>query len=315
MHSFLPLKASLQPLQCDPARDSVPDGLRDYDAFYQLNTSPALHRMGAVASGPYRLAAQYWCPPDAQQTVLLVHGYYDHLGLYRHAIRYWLTRGYAVLGFDLPGHGLSSGPRAVIQDFDEYGSAVASVLAAAAQGSLPPVTLGHGQSTGAAALLNCLMAGYPTALQQLVLFSPLLRPHQWQQTGRWTYLALHRWIDGLPRAFRDNSGDRDFLQFIRTQDPLQPRQLPVAWVSAMASWLERFPQQPAIPLPTLIVQGEQDTTVDWRYNIPHLCEKLPQAQLHYIAEARHHLVNESPAIRAHLWQVLDDYLTPPADED
>jgi alpha-beta hydrolase superfamily lysophospholipase len=82
----------------------------------------------------------------------------------------------------------------------------------------------------------------------------------------------------------------------------------VAWVGAMKNWLERFPTQPEIQLPTLIVQGQQDNTVDWRYNIPHILQKIPQAQLNYIAEARHHLANESPAIRAHLWQIVSDYL-------
>lgn len=313
MDSFLPLKASLMPLQCLPDDDGIPDGFAAYCQFYQLDIPDTQHRIGYVDSGAYRLAAQYWLPADAARgTALLVHGYFDHMGLYGHVVRYLLDQGYAVLGFDLPGHGLSSGARAVIHDFDDYGQAVHNVLSAAA-GKLPPLTLGFGQSTGCAAWMNYLMADYPIKPQQLLLFSPLLRPHRWALQGRWLYSALRHFVRYLPRSFRANSSDPTFLRFCHELDPLQPRMLTVAWVSAMKNWLERFAAQPAIALPALIVQGQRDDTVDWRYNIPVILQKMPQAQLHYLAEARHHLANESTSIRLRLWQIVSEFLhtTPP----
>ncbi|MBK8289342.1 MAG: alpha/beta fold hydrolase, partial [Cellvibrionales bacterium] len=107
--------------------------------------------------------------------VLIVHGYYDHLGLYRHVVRFFLDQGYAVLGFDLPGHGLSSGQIAAIHDFDEYARAIHDVVTAASV-HLPPLTLGFGQSTGCAAWMNYLMTGFTSPVEKLVLLSPLLRP-------------------------------------------------------------------------------------------------------------------------------------------
>jgi alpha-beta hydrolase superfamily lysophospholipase len=76
----------------------------------------------------------------------------------------------------------------------------------------------------------------------------------------------------------------------------------------MKNWLERFDQQNVIATPALVVQGQQDNTVDWAFNIPRILKKMPRAQLYYIAEARHHLANESPAIRAHLWQIVSQYI-------
>lgn len=311
MQSFLPLKAALLPICFDPALDSEPAGFAAYRTFYQLDAisdpSDVQHRIGTISSGNYRLAVQYWLPEKALATVLVVHGYYDHLGLYRHVIRYFLEQGYAVLGFDLPGHGLSSGARAVIHDFDEYGQTIHDVMRIARE-HLPPIELGFGQSTGCTAWMNYLMAGFPTPVERLILLSPLLRPHRWQQQGRWVYAILHRWIRSVPRTFQANSADREFLQFCRKKDPLQPRLLTVAWVGAMKNWLERFATQPPIGTPALILQGQQDNTVDWRFNIPQILRKMPHAQLHYIGEARHHLANESPAIRAHLWQIVSDFL-------
>jgi alpha-beta hydrolase superfamily lysophospholipase len=315
MQSFLPLKAALLPLCFDPALDEEPAGFAAYRELYQLDIANSSHRIGTINSGKinnreYRLAAQYWLPEKARGTVLIVHGYYDHIGLYHHVIRFFLGQGYAVLGFDLPGHGLSSGARAVIHDFDEYGQAIHDVIHTATP-HLPPIVLGFGQSTGCAAWMNYCMVGFPSPVKQLVLFSPLLRPHRWQQQGRWVYTLLHRWIRSLPRTFQINSANREFLEFCRRQDPLQPRLLTVAWVGALKNWLDLFASQPLINLPTLIVQGQQDNTVDWRYNIPHIMQKMPQAQLHYLAEARHHLANESETIRDHIWQIVSDYLNKP----
>jgi alpha-beta hydrolase superfamily lysophospholipase len=121
---------------------------------------------------------------------------------------------------------------------------------------------------------------------------------------------LHRWVRSLPRTFRASSSDREFLQFCRRKDPLQPRRLTSSWVGAMKNWNDRFSDQPKIEQQTLIVQGQQDDTVDWRFNIPQIMQKLALAELHYIGEARHHLANESPAIRAHIWQIVDEFLYP-----
>ena len=53
------------------------------------------------------------------------------------------------------------------------------------------------------------------------------------------------------------------------------------------------------------MQGTDDTTVDWRYNLPRLSEKFPAASTHIIDGARHHLVNESEEFRIKLFGILD----------
>lgn len=213
-----------------------------------------------------------------------------------------------MIAFDLPGHGLSSGVRAAIQDFDEYAQAINAVISASANAKLPPITVGFGQSTGCAAWMNFCMTGFKNSLQKLILFSPLLRPHHWQPQGHLLYLALRHVVSCVPRNFRDNSSNTRFLRFCHYEDPLQPHHLTVAWVGAMKNWLARFPNQPTIDIPTVILQGEQDDTVDWRYNIPAILQKIPNTQLYYLAEARHHLANESASIRARIWQMASKFL-------
>ncbi|MEZ5539849.1 MAG: alpha/beta hydrolase [Pseudomonadales bacterium] len=308
MPSFLSLNTALRPLCFNPALDTEPSGIDAYLGFYQLEALTAQHRIGTINSSEYRLAVQYWLPENAQHTTLIAHGYFDHVGLYRHVIRFLLENNYAVIAFDLPGHGLSSGARAVIHDFDEYGQAIHAILSASTAGKLPPVTLGFGQSTGCAAWMNFHMVGFQNTIEKMILFSPLLRPDHWITLGNPSYLALRHFVQFIPRKFKNNSSDKKFLQFCHHEDPLQPRFLTVAWVGAMKNWLERFPKQTAIKIPTLILQGQNDTTVDWRYNIPAIQKKMPLTQVHYLAEANHHLANESQTIRARIEQIVTAFL-------
>ena len=54
-----------------------------------------------------------------------------------------------------------------------------------------------------------------------------------------------------------------------------------------------------------IVQGDQDTTVEWRHNMPLLLEKFPQRKLLMIAGGRHHIVNEELEKRHQAYQWLE----------
>jgi alpha-beta hydrolase superfamily lysophospholipase len=58
----------------------------------------------------------------------------------------------------------------------------------------------------------------------------------------------------------------------------------------------------------LVVQGDADDTVDWRFNLPVIREHFPNAVFCHLNSARHHLVNESEAIRARIWSQVDGYL-------
>ena len=305
MMNFDQLRHTLPSISFLPAHDAGQEAARAYCSHYRLDTLPGQHRLGTLPLADVPLVAQYWLPDTpARHTVLLVHGYYEHLALELPLIRHCLQRGWAVLGVDLPGHGLSGGPRACIDTFDRYGDAIAAVSTAAAP-HLPALTHAIGHSTGCAALMNSLMRAHALPFTQLVLLAPLLRPHRWQTEGRFLYAALHRFIPSLPRHFSTNSHDPAFLTFCRYQDPLQVNRLSVQWVGAMKHWLDHFRTQSPITLPTLLVQGTDDTTVDWRYNIPALLQKLPNGRAEYLPDARHQLINESPPFNAALWPLLD----------
>ena len=73
----------------------------------------------------------------------------------------------------------------------------------------------------------------------------------------------------------------------------------------MVQWMQRFETYQPAALKTLIVQGQADRTVGWRYNLKVL-GRLTEAEVLYLPQARHHLVNEHPDHRAAMWRWLDE---------
>ena len=281
--------------------------LLNYCHYYSIDFTTRYpdveHRAGEVCSGNYSLAVHYWRKPGATSNLLLLHGYLDHSGLFGHLIEYGLSRNCNVLIFDLPGHGLSSGEPAAIDDFGDYSQAIADVLAAAPLPDIPLWVLA--QSTGAAALVD--FAGkHPWPFSAAILLAPLVRPVGWLGV-RLAHMLLHRVIDRVPREFKRNSSDLDFLDFLK-RDPLQSHQISVRWVGALRRWLAALPLRDLGVGPALIIQGDDDQTVDWRYNLKMMRKLFPDSQVHYLPGAGHQLANESASIREQYLVAVEEWL-------
>ncbi|MCC6075651.1 alpha/beta hydrolase [Pseudomonas sp. GCM10022188] len=298
------LRRQLPPL-ATAAAESGPQ-VQAYRRYYGLQHRPDIHsRLGWVEVEGRRVAVQGWWRDDARATVLLLHGYYDHMGLYRHVFDWALAMNFAVLSCDLPGHGLSEGVPASIDDFAEYQAVLAALLRAAELLHLPQPWHLFGQSTGGAILLDYLLTGAPRPdLGQTVLLAPLVRPHAWQR-AKLSYQLLSPFVSQVARRYSDNSSDSAFLDFVR-RDPLQAQSLPTAWVGALARWIPRIENAPASAQRPLIIQGDADMTVDWRHNLDVLRDKFRGAEQLILPGARHHLVNEAPGQRQRLFDLLGE---------
>ena len=313
------LKAELKPLVPGaPVLLSAQEDayLRHYNIHFVEEFPDLAHHFGVIESDSHQLAAHLWTPQDATGSAVVIHGYYDHAGLYGHLIRFLIDKRLAVLTFDLPGHGLSSGPPATIESFDHYVGAFAACLDALAAHLPQPWHL-LGQSTGGAVAMEWLLANGVTRATNpfagIVLLAPLVRPYLWPVT-RVAYEVLRRFVAERQRTFSGNSDDPEFLEFLRNRDPLQARTLPVQWVTAMLEWKKRFLRYTPSDLAPLVVQGGADRTVDHRYNVK-MIEQLFAAKVVYIPEARHHLVNESVALRSQIFAAIDEELAaPPASQ-
>ncbi|MEH6580730.1 MAG: alpha/beta hydrolase [Halioglobus sp.] len=306
------LRQSLQPLGSG-TEPSV--ALRDFCRHYQIDFGERLpdvsHRIGAVQSGDFSLAVHCYEVVGASRNLLLVHGYTDHVGLFRHLIEYGLQQGCNVVAFDLPGHGLSTGDFVVIDDFSDYSQAIVNVMAAAQMPEIPWWTMA--QSTGCAALID--YAGkYPWTFYAAVFLAPLIRPVGWGRI-RVGHALLRRFRDSIGRKFAANSGDAAFLEFLKS-DPLQSRRISIRWVGALRRWLSGLEFKDLGVGPVLVLQGDADGTVAWRYNMKKLVKLFPGTDIEYLPGAGHHLANETAEIRRLYLGKVGRFLDfpPPADE-
>ena len=317
MLDFSPLKAVGTVRHIEAPADSPLASYLDHyrlAALLQADDDIRLHAGFLQAEGEggrtFELWTQVWAPPAPRGTIFVVHGYFDHLGLYGHLLERLLAQNWQVVMWDLPGHGLSSGARATIDDFTDYVKCFNHIERQIADLSLAPGPwLAIGQSTGASIVAtDALARGEQAPWQGLVLLAPLVRPWGWNQS-RWLHRIASPFVDTIPRKYRANTTNLDFADFLRLHDPLQDDHLALTWVTAMRRWMPTLLKRPPSELPVLILQGEQDLTVDWSWNLKALRRKFPQAQVVRHPEARHHLVNEAEPIRRVLFAALDDFLT------
>lgn len=245
-----------------------------------------------------------------QATVVVIHGYMDHMGLYHHLLRFLYNAGYNVVCFDLSGHGLSEGDPLYVDDFEHYALQLDRLIHYLPQGSTKPIHL-VGQSTGAAIVCaQSLLLDRPQSINNghRILLAPLIRPTLWKSIKRrfrWLRYVIRR----VPRHFSLSSHDECFVRFIAERDPLQHKQIPVAWVGAMLAWGDWFEQQSPTALPVSIIQGTSDRTVDWRGNLEVMDRVFPNNELCLIEHARHHLVNESEHYRSQVFSCIEAILS------
>ena len=303
------LRASLQPLAAGQPLSS--EGLA-YQRFYGLDfphrPAPVKRQLGRFSAGGYDLVSQVWWPDAAPvATLFLIHGFYDHMGLYRHVVEWGLNHGFVVIACDLPGHGLSSGERASIDDFAQYQATLQGLFIEAQSLQLPQPWHLCGQSTGGAIVLDHLLhyGEQSPAQGQAILLSPLVRPRDWGWS-KFSYYLLRPFVKGIARRFSENSNDPDFLPFLQA-DPLQPVRLPTAWVGALARWIPRIEGASPSTRQPLVIQGQDDKTVDWQHNLEVLKGKFNQPQVLLLPGARHHLANETAEIREQYLAFLDKH--------
>lgn len=306
------LRHNLRPLDLSDGHESS-DEERGYFDYYGINFSKLLdrvtHYFGYISYNDARIACHYFENAGAERTCFVVHGYLDHVGLYGKIIDYLLHRGCNVVAFDFPGHGLSSGKRASIESFGDYVLVLRCCLEFFYKKTPSPWHV-VAQSMGGAIVMDYLLSQqYDEStgpFDKVLLLAPLVRPSKWMSIK-----ILHRiikgWVPSVKRRFSSNSHDQAFLKFLKTQDPLQQKRIPIKWVTSMLRWERRFKNLSWGENTVLVLQGDGDETVDWEHNRKRIIEKFPKAKLMLIKDARHHLVNESDKYFQRVIQAADIY--------
>jgi alpha-beta hydrolase superfamily lysophospholipase len=240
----------------------------------------------------------------------------DHFGLLAPLASACLARNLAVLGLDLPGHGLSSGERAAISDFTQYRQALETAVEACMEtraGSgdrlLPRPLFAAGHSTGCSVLLEHLRVSPAPAFSRMAFLAPLVRFPCFRLNRPLAALASLV-TAGFPRRFTPAGGSEDFLRF-QLADPLIGRRMALKWARAVYPWERRLRSMPSKDIPLLIVQGDADPVVDWRRNLPFLQKKFLNSKVLLLPGAKHQLVGEKEPLRSRAVLSAADFLTEP----
>ena len=306
------IQAQWQPFAFDsePALSVVEKNYcRHYGLDFEKDYPNLKHHFGFIEVDGFQLATHYYqngCAPEA--TFLVLHGYFDHSAHSRHLIEYCLQRNYAVLTYDLPGHGLSSGGEGEIDDFLEYVRVLGHYVNLLA--TLPGPKHIVGSSTGGAIIMEYLAQHQFTVddnpFASILLLAPLVRPVKWPKLLL-MYHTMRHFVRSVERTFVESSHDWEFVAFVEHRDPLQNRRVAANWIGALIRWVERF-KDVRIALSPVVIQGGEDETIDWPYNLEVIKRNFEQPDIHFLPEARHQLINESLDIRNQVFAIFDHVL-------
>jgi alpha-beta hydrolase superfamily lysophospholipase len=231
-----------------------------------------------------------WLPDGpARTTVVLIHGYGEHLGLYDTLARRLTADGHAVHAFDAVGHGRSDGARAVIESWDHLvdDAQHLATLAREQHPGTPTMVIGHSGGAVAAILLALRC---PELADALVLSGGPVRPLEWVDAE----LALGRaeTESGEPPEFL--STHPDYVHAL-LHDPLTWKggfrremllALRATWPEIEAGLTEGRPD-----VPVLLVHGEADPIVPVA-DTHAVASRLPQATVRTFPGDLHDVLNE-----------------------
>lgn len=206
---------------------------------------------------------QCWLPADKPKAVLaLVHGFAEHSGRYGNLVDYFLSRGYALYGYDLRGHGRSDGLRGYSNRFSHFVDDLDSFLKLVQNRHPGAEIFLVGHSTGGTIATAYTILRQPD-FEGLILSGAILSPPA--DVPAVTILAARILSTILPKAglylmdAETISQDKNVVNAY-LNDPLVYHgkvraRLGVELMKAMSTILRRVPE---IRLPILIMHGAAD---------------------------------------------------------
>ena len=76
----------------------------------------------------------------------------------------------------------------------------------------------------------------------------------------------------------------------------------------MLEWNDRIANYKSCDKTVKIIQGTDDMTVDWKFNVKFICKKFDNVEVSLINKGQHELFNESADIRMEVFSQVSKYL-------
>ena len=211
-----------------------------------------------------RIYFQNWLPEGEPKAILLiVHGLAEHSGRYMNVVNHFVPLGYAVHGFDHPGHGKSDGTRVYVERFEDYTDTI-KIYFDRVRPAKPVFLVGHSMGGLIAALY---LLDHQREMTGAVLSGPAVKvPGKITPT---TVLVGKMFSALMPRFgllgldAEGVSRDPAVVQAYINDPLVHSGKITARLAAEMLKAMQRISAQASkITLPMMIVQGSADRLVD-----------------------------------------------------
>jgi alpha-beta hydrolase superfamily lysophospholipase len=239
-----------------------------------------------------------WAPETETRAALgLIHGLGEHIGRYHHVARRLTEAGYALVGFDMPGHGKSDGPRG-FTSYAEISQEMDHLLVEIGKRYPGKPAFLYGHSMGGVLVLEYVMKGRHN-LRGAIVTAPGLAPGQ--PVPVWKQLVAKGLAGVMPSFSVSNGLDRDKLSRDRAvvqayqDDPLVHDRASARLgrdILTRGNWTLAHAQE--FPLPLLLMQGSADQIASTAAT-KRLAAIVPADRLTYqVWEGLYHEIHNEP---------------------
>jgi alpha-beta hydrolase superfamily lysophospholipase len=250
-----------------------------------------------IATPRGALYAETFVPSGSPKgSVLITHGFFEHCGRYREVAHVLVKAGWAVLSYDVRGHGQSTGDRGFIERFTEYldDFELAHAAAKALAPGQPIALVGH--SHGSLITLRALCSDQPPDACCAIVSSPYLgnKLHVPVTTRLLAKVATHL----APRMTKPNPLTVEQLthdtakQQERLRDTICHDRASVRWFTeAGAAQAYVLAHADRIKIPTTWLVGGADPIADPAAS-RRVADRMKRATYHDLVGLRHEVFNE-----------------------
>lgn len=288
----------------------------------------------AQTSDDVRIRVAFWCPEgEARGTVLMFPGRTDYIEKYGDTARELVSRGFATLVVDWRGQGLAD---RLLDDvrlghvnvFTDYQKDIAAALRVASEADLPRPFHMIGHSMGGAIGMRAVMEGLP--VQSCAFSGPMwgiymsaaLKPLGWvlshvapivgmgnklPPSTNYESLVLNQPFDGNPLTT-----DTEMYDMMREHMLAHPELgiggPTLVWLRESLTECRNLLRRASPNIPCLTFLGSEEQIIDCEA-VRQRMDRWPLGILDVVDGARHEVLMESPEIRRHAFDRLEELFT------
>ncbi len=251
----------------------------------------------------YSIMTHRWTK-GSSRLMVMAHGYIDNCGYVKPLQRFFLNSGFDILCIELPGHGLSSGDRADVDDFITYKDIYKHVFQRLPQGYDENYFYGH--STGAVGMLDLLLAHEPHPFEKIILAAPLVRSHLWS-LSKFGMKYFGFLIKRLPTR-RLSLHDREYKELLQI-DPTLIKSTPKSWFPKLVNWNKGLVEKDNRSSEDVItIFAGKDSVIDQKYNEKFYRKTFSNLKVFNIPNSDHAFHYESETNKKIFYSILNSIL-------